>query len=70
MKEEKDEALDKLFKKGADDPVNEPVFREADWDALEQSLDQTPRRHHAECRGDMHCRAESSGAIELQLRRP
>lgn len=44
MKKERDEELDKLFKKGADDPVNDPVFREADWDALEQLLDQRKKR--------------------------
>lgn len=44
MKKEKDEELDKLFKNGADDPVNEPVFREADWDAMEQLLDQPKKR--------------------------
>src|SRR5579863_7672799 len=44
MKKEKDEELDKLFKKGVDDPVNEPVFREADWDAFEQLFDQRKKR--------------------------
>src|ERR1700748_1144002 len=41
---EKDEDLDKLFKKGLEDPVNEPAFREADWGAMEQMLDKGKKR--------------------------
>jgi cytoskeletal protein RodZ len=41
---EKDEELDKLFRKGAGDPANEPVYREADWEAMEQLLDQRKKR--------------------------
>ncbi|MBS1528918.1 MAG: hypothetical protein JSU01_01315 [Bacteroidetes bacterium] len=41
---EKDEELDKFFKKGADDLINEPVYRETDWDAMEQLLDQGKKR--------------------------
>ena len=41
---EKDEDLDKLFKKGLEDPVSEPAFREADWDAMEQMLDDGKKR--------------------------
>lgn len=44
MKKEKDEDLDKLFKNGLEDPVNEPVYREADWDAMEQLLEQGKKR--------------------------
>ncbi|HEX3385762.1 MAG TPA: hypothetical protein VHS53_11260, partial [Mucilaginibacter sp.] len=41
---EKDEELDKFFKKGADEPVNEPVYRETDWDTMEQLLDRDKKR--------------------------
>jgi hypothetical protein len=41
---EKDEELDKSFKKASGDPVNEPVYREADWDVMEQLLDQNKKR--------------------------
>ncbi len=44
MKKEKDEELDNLFKKGMEDPVGEPAFRDSDWDAMEQLLDQRKRR--------------------------
>ncbi|MFI5161088.1 MAG: hypothetical protein ACHQHN_07415 [Sphingobacteriales bacterium] len=44
MKKEKDEELDKLFKSGIEDPVNEPVYREADWDVMEQMLDKPKKR--------------------------
>ncbi|HEY9002476.1 MAG TPA: hypothetical protein VIM89_14055 [Mucilaginibacter sp.] len=44
MDTEKDENLDKLFKKGLEDPVSEPAFREADWDAMEQMLDEGKKR--------------------------
>jgi hypothetical protein len=44
MKKEKEEDLDKLFKSGIGDPVNEPVYREADWDAMEQILDKRKKR--------------------------
>ncbi|MBS1520223.1 MAG: hypothetical protein JST50_04445 [Bacteroidetes bacterium] len=44
MNTEKDENLDKLFKKGLEDPVSEPAFREADWDAMEQMLDKGKKR--------------------------
>ena len=45
MSTEKDEnKLDKLFKNGLEDPVNEPAFREADWDAMEQMLDEGKKR--------------------------
>jgi len=40
----KEEDLDKLFKSGMEDPVNEPVYREADWDAMEQMLDKQKKR--------------------------
>ncbi len=40
----KEEDLDKLFKSGMEDPVNEPVYREADWDAMEQILDKRKKR--------------------------
>jgi hypothetical protein len=44
MNKEKDEELDKLFKKGMEDPVNEAAFRDADWDAMEQMLDKGKKR--------------------------
>ncbi|MBV8389386.1 MAG: hypothetical protein JO080_06270 [Mucilaginibacter sp.] len=44
MNTEKDDNLDKLFKKGLEDPVAEPAFREADWDAMEQMLDKGKKR--------------------------
>ncbi|WP_426671176.1 outer membrane beta-barrel protein [Mucilaginibacter sp. McL0603] len=44
MSKEKDEDLDKLFKKGLEDPVSEPAFRDADWDAMEQMLDKGKKR--------------------------
>jgi hypothetical protein len=44
MKKEKDEDLDKLFKKGLEDPVNEPAYRGVDWDAMEQMLDKGKKR--------------------------
>ncbi len=41
MNKEKDKGLDDLFKKKLEDPVDEAgSFREEDWDALEQMLDQ------------------------------
>jgi hypothetical protein len=40
----KEEDLDRLFKSGMEDPVNEPVYREADWDAMEQILDKRKKR--------------------------
>lgn len=42
MKEEKN--IDKLFKHGLEDPVDETAFREGDWDAFEQLLDKDKRR--------------------------
>src|SRR5277367_305876 len=44
MNKEKDEDLDKLFKKGLEDPVSEPAFRDADWDAMEHMLDKGKKR--------------------------
>ncbi|HTD97955.1 MAG TPA: hypothetical protein VK668_01660 [Mucilaginibacter sp.] len=44
MKKEKDEDLDSLFRKKLEDPVNEPAFRDADWDAMEQMLDKRKKR--------------------------
>jgi hypothetical protein len=44
MKKEKDEEVDKLFKKELQDPVNEAAYRENDWDALEQMLDKSKKR--------------------------
>ena len=44
MNTEKDEDIDKLFKNGLEDPVNESAFREADWDAMEQLLDKDKKR--------------------------
>lgn len=42
MKEEQD--IDKIFKQKLGTPVNEPDYREADWDALEQLLDKGKKR--------------------------
>jgi len=36
--------IDKLFRRGLTDPVNEPGFREDDWDNLEQLLDGGKKR--------------------------
>lgn len=44
MSTEDENKLDKVFKKGLEDPVNEPAFREADWDAMEQMLDEGKKR--------------------------
>ena len=44
MNTEKDDNLDKLFKMGLEDPVDETAFREADWDAMEQMLDKSKKR--------------------------
>ncbi len=44
MKKEKDEELDRIFKSGIGNPVNEPVYREADRDAMEQILDKRKKR--------------------------
>ena len=44
MKKVKDEDLDKLFKAGLADPGHEPVYREADWEAMEQVLDKGKKR--------------------------
>ncbi len=44
MKKEQDEEFDDLFRKGMQDPVNEPSYREADWDAMEQMLAKGKKR--------------------------
>jgi hypothetical protein len=44
MKKVKDEDLDKLFKSGLEGPGHEPVYREADWEAMEQVLDKGKKR--------------------------
>lgn len=44
MNKEKDEELDNFFRKGMEDPVNEAAFRDNDWDAMEQLLDQGKKR--------------------------
>jgi len=44
MSTEEENKLDKAFKNGLEDPVNEPAFREADWGAMEQMLDQGKKR--------------------------
>src|SRR5437879_1780872 len=44
MKKEKDEEVDKLFRKGMENPVNEAVFRDEDWDAMEQMLHKGKKR--------------------------
>lgn len=40
----KDKDLDDLFKRKIGDPVDEPAYNEADWDALEQMLDKGKKR--------------------------
>ncbi|MES2428850.1 MAG: hypothetical protein V4560_17845 [Bacteroidota bacterium] len=42
MKKEK--GIDDIFKHGLEDPVDETVFREDDWDALENMLDKNDKR--------------------------
>ena len=42
MKKEK--SIDDIFKHSLQDPVNEPAFRESDWDNFENMLDQGKRR--------------------------
>lgn len=44
MNTEKDDKLDKLFKMGLEDPVDETAFRETDWDAMEQMLNKRKKR--------------------------
>lgn len=46
MKQErdKDRELDDLFKSGLGDPMQEPAFREEDWDAMEAMLDERKKR--------------------------
>jgi hypothetical protein len=44
MENEKKENIDELIRKGMEGPANEPVFREVDWDAMEQMLDKSKRR--------------------------
>src|ERR1700740_354148 len=44
MDNEKEEDLDKLFRRGLEDPVNEMAFRETDWDAMEQLFDKGKKR--------------------------
>ena len=45
MSTEKDEnKLDSLFKSGLEDQANEPAFREADWEAMEQMLNEGKKR--------------------------
>jgi hypothetical protein len=41
---EKDKELDNLFKRGFDDPVNQPDFRQDDWDDMESMLDGDKKR--------------------------
>jgi hypothetical protein len=41
---DKDDNLDKLFKNGLEDPLNEPAFREADWASMEQALRKQNKR--------------------------
>jgi hypothetical protein len=42
--ENEEKKLDKLFKDGLEDPANESAFREADWEAMEQMLDEGKKR--------------------------
>ncbi|MDF2433901.1 MAG: hypothetical protein JWP44_3532 [Mucilaginibacter sp.] len=44
MNDEKDKQLDELFGKSLKDPVDETRYKEEDWDALEQMLDQNKKR--------------------------
>ncbi len=44
MKKVNDEDLDKMFRKGFDTPGNEPVYSEADWEAMESVLDNGNKR--------------------------
>ncbi|HVS93580.1 MAG TPA: hypothetical protein VHE59_16180 [Mucilaginibacter sp.] len=62
MKKEKDQEVDDLFKKGLHDPVNEPAFRESDWDAMEQMLGGGTKR-----RGIIYWLPVAIGAAALLL---
>lgn len=44
MTNDKDDNLDRLFKHGLEDPLNESAFREADWEAMEQALRKQKKR--------------------------
>jgi Outer membrane protein beta-barrel domain len=44
MSNEKDKNLDDLFRKKLQDPADEAGFREEDWDALEEMLDEKKKR--------------------------
>ncbi len=44
MKKVNDEDLDKMFRKEFDTPGNEPVYSEADWEAMESVLDNGNKR--------------------------
>ena len=40
----KDKEFDDIFRKGLEDPVDEPGYREEDWSAMEQMLDGQKKR--------------------------
>ena len=39
MNNEKDKKLDDLFRTGLEDPVNHVVYKEKDWNSLDEMLD-------------------------------
>jgi hypothetical protein len=44
MNNEKDKSLDGVFRKGLEDPVHHAVYKENDWNALEEMLDKHTKR--------------------------
>lgn len=44
MNKEKDKNLDDVFRKGLEDPVHHAVYKENDWNALEEMLDKHTKR--------------------------
>jgi hypothetical protein len=44
MNNEKDKNLDDVFRKGLEDPVHHAVYKENDWNALEEMLDKHTKR--------------------------
>jgi hypothetical protein len=44
MNNEKDKSLDDVFRKGLEDPVHHPDYKENDWNALEEMLDKHTKR--------------------------
>jgi hypothetical protein len=47
MKKPDDNKLDRLFREGLDKPDGNATFREEDWEAMEELLDQKPKKRDA-----------------------